>query len=84
MELDYEAYIYAGGHQKGGAGSNGSANTIANSKVSVPQFWWKVVSSLCLRARTILNALLVKRLKSLPFSFQTARMWLVPGGGDDN
>lgn len=84
MELGYEAYIYAEGHQEGGTGSNGSANTIANSKISVTQFCWKVVSSLCLRVRTISNASLVKRLKLLLFSFQTVRMSLVPGGGGDN
>ncbi|PQA52999.1 DNA/RNA non-specific endonuclease [Siphonobacter curvatus] len=43
VKLGYEAYIYAGGHQEGGTGSNGTANTIANGKISVPQFCWKVV-----------------------------------------
>ncbi|MDR6195322.1 endonuclease G [Siphonobacter sp. BAB-5404] len=43
VKLGSEAYIYAGGYGEGGKGSNGSANTIASGKVSVPNRCWKVI-----------------------------------------
>ena len=38
-----EMYIVSGPLGVGGTGSNGSANTIANGHITVPQFTWKVV-----------------------------------------
>ena len=38
-----EMYIVSGPLGVGGTGSNGSANTIANGHITVPQFIWKVV-----------------------------------------
>ena len=39
----YELYIVTGGVGIGGVGTNGSANTIANGKVTVPAYTWKVI-----------------------------------------
>ncbi|OFY99668.1 MAG: hypothetical protein A3K10_08135 [Bacteroidetes bacterium RIFCSPLOWO2_12_FULL_31_6] len=38
-----ELYIYSGGIGSGGSGSKGLFTTIANGKVVVPQFLWKVI-----------------------------------------
>lgn len=38
-----EVYIISGGAGVGGTGSNGSAQTIANGRVTVPAFTWKVL-----------------------------------------
>lgn len=38
-----ELYIYAGGSGTGGTGTNGFTNTIANGRVTVPAFTWKVI-----------------------------------------
>lgn len=40
----YEMYIYMGGAGSGGTGSNGGVtDTIANGRVNVPEYTWKVV-----------------------------------------
>ena len=42
MTQGNELYIYAGGYGTGGQGTNGTANTLAGGKISVPSHCWKI------------------------------------------